>query len=68
MIVMGIDMGKEGISGGDKLLEFSLRLNKLIADYAKENDIKIVVSSQGFQQYPDQYPGQEYIQLFNVIP
>lgn len=50
------------------LLKLSLAINEMIESYANENGLKIISSSQGYQQYPEEYPGQQYVQLFSVLP
>lgn len=51
----------------NKLLAFTLWINRKIAQFERDNNVQLISSSQGWLQYPDQYPNQKWIQLFSVV-
>jgi hypothetical protein len=51
----------------ERLLKLSLELNQKIKDFEKEHGVNIWVGNVGYRQYPERFPNQEKLQLFDVI-
>lgn len=51
----------------EELRELCVEFNERIERFERENGVQVLASSQGWLQYPEQYPNQKWLQLFIVL-
>jgi hypothetical protein len=51
----------------ERVNNLSLGINKMIEEFEKQHNTQILASSQGWLQYPDEYPNQKWVQLVEVL-
>ncbi len=50
-----------------KVHDLSRTINRMIIDFEKKNNTKVICSSHAAMQYPEQYPDEPKIQLFEIL-